>query len=258
MRDFEDSTLWRVSAFERTLAETGNSGFARLDIASMLPTTLLADLRTLGYGAGESDVAVGAGTDVLEVIASCARHRQPALLCLQHEGLVWPLTLFPEQNLYHSPRDMRQASEAGLARLSLLTVEPPGVRPPGHWMHERIGLADCYHDLQPMLWSLALHGPRKTLLTEIGGTAAYRMIARPEPYRTGASGALSPAIERLRRESVSLREMTAWPGLGIERASRVLNGLYLCGALLITRSHPAARAEPGIMGRWLGSGKSRH
>ena len=228
VRDFEDSTLWRVSAFERTLAETGNSGFAHWDVSSMLPTTFLADLRTLGYDTNGADVGAGLGADVLEVIASCVRHGQSALLCLQHEGLVWPLTLFPEQNLYHSPRDMQQASTAGLARLSLLTVEPPGVRPPGHWMHERAGLADCYHDLQPLFWSLALHGPRRTLLTEIGGTAAYRMIARPEPFRAGASGALGPAIERLRRESVSLREMAAWPGLSIERASRVLNGVYLC------------------------------
>jgi hypothetical protein len=28
MRDFDDSTLWRISAYERLRAETGNSGFA--------------------------------------------------------------------------------------------------------------------------------------------------------------------------------------------------------------------------------------
>lgn len=250
MRDFEDSTLWRVSAFERVLSETGSSGFARLEAASVLPTTLQADLRMLDRGPD--------GADALEVIAACVRHRQPALLCLQHEGLVWPVTLFPEEKLYHSPRDMAQASAAGMARLGLLTTEPPGVRPPGHWMHERVGQAGFYRELQPLLWSLALHGPRKALLAEIGGTAAYRMVARPEAFRSGISGAVASAMERLRRESVSLREMAVWPGLNVERASRLLNGLYLCSGLLVTRSHPAARAEPGVLGRWLGGNKSRH
>jgi len=41
--------------------------------------------------------------------------------------------------------------------------------------------------------------------------------------------------------------------MSIERASRLLNALYLCGALMITRSHPAARAAPrawrGLFGR---------
>ena len=45
MRDFEDSTLWRVSAFERARQESGSSGFARLQgDASVLPTTLVSDL----------------------------------------------------------------------------------------------------------------------------------------------------------------------------------------------------------------------
>jgi hypothetical protein len=42
VRDFEDSTLWRVSAFERIRRETGSSGFMRLSGPTLLPTTLLA------------------------------------------------------------------------------------------------------------------------------------------------------------------------------------------------------------------------
>ena len=124
MRDFDDTTLWEVSAFERVQQETGSSGFARLgDRPTVLPTTLLADLNRL-----DGDPK---GADALEVIAACMRHREPALLCLRHERLVWPLTLFPMQELYHSPRSMELATREGLASLAVLSTEPPGVRAPG-------------------------------------------------------------------------------------------------------------------------------
>ncbi|MEP7101790.1 MAG: hypothetical protein ABI781_14870, partial [Burkholderiales bacterium] len=118
MRDFEASTLWRVSEFERVRQRTGGSGFARLDGDTVLPTTLLADLRRLDV-AGESDEA-------LEIVAACVRHREAALLLLQYEGLVWPVTLFPVQMLYHSPRDMAQAPPASLAQITVIGTEPPG------------------------------------------------------------------------------------------------------------------------------------
>ncbi|MFL6664786.1 MAG: hypothetical protein ACJ8G7_21640, partial [Rhizobacter sp.] len=107
MRDFEDSTLWRVSEFERLRQQTGSSGFVRLNGPTVLPTTLLADLRRL-----DADPASG---DMLEVIAACVRHREPALLCLQHDELVWPVTVFPTEQLYHSPRDITNVSLSGLS-----------------------------------------------------------------------------------------------------------------------------------------------
>lgn len=249
MRDFEDSTLWRVSGFERVRMLTGTSGFARLAGPTVLPTTLLADLNRL-----DSD---GAGNDVLEIVAACMRHHEPALLCLQYEGLVWPVTLFPSHMLYHSPRDLAQATPSALARLALLSTEPPGVRPPGHWMYERVGQAGHYRPLLPLLWSLALDGPRSELLAEIAGTAAYRAIKSPAEEGVVMSGALRSAAERLRRETVPLRTICGWPGMSLDRASRLLNGLYLASALLATRAHPAARAAPrGLRELWLGA-KSR-
>jgi len=192
-RDFEDSTLWRISAYERAREETGSSGFVRLDGPTLLPTTLLADLDRLN-----EDLAQG---DVLEVVAACMRHREPALLLLRHADVVWPVTLFPAEMIYHSPRDMTAAEPAGLASLALLAAEPPGVRPPGHAMHERVGAAEHYRDLSPLLWALALHGPRKALLAEIAGTAAYRAVSQASSSALPAPGALGSAIERLRRES---------------------------------------------------------
>jgi hypothetical protein len=237
MRDFEDSTLWRISAFERARRETGTSGFTSLDVPTLLASTFLVDLRRIAE-------RHGGDSDVLEVLAASLRHREALLLLLQYEELVWPITLFPLHVLYHSPRDMAAVPPQGLATLRLLSAEPPGVRPPGHWMHERVAQAAHYRPLLPLLWRIALHGPRHTLLPDIGGTAAYRVVPCPYGERPVAPGAMGPAIERLRRESASLREISGWPGMGLERASRMLNALYLASSLLTTRSHPAARSEP--------------
>ncbi|HMC15770.1 MAG TPA: hypothetical protein VKI18_09070 [Albitalea sp.] len=249
MRDFEDSTLWRISAFERVRYQTGTSGFARLGPATLLPTTLMADLQRV-----ENNLLEG---DVLEIVAACMRHHEPALLYLQHEELVWPITLFPSQLLYHSPRDMALASTKGMAGLKVLGYEPPGVRPPGHWMFERVAAAEHYRPMPPLLWAIALHGPRNTLLDEIGGTAAYRALKNPADEGLVAPGALGSAAERLRRESAPLRDIARWPGMSTDRASRLLNALYLATGLLVTRSHPAARAQPGMVQRFLGRGKPR-
>jgi hypothetical protein len=245
VRDFEDSTLWRVSAFEREQLATGQSGFARLGNQTVLPTTLLTDLNRL-----QADPATD---DVLEAMAAFQRHREPALLYLQHDQLVWPVTLFPQHRLYHSPRNLAvESTQSGLANLKLLGAEPPGVRPPGHWMHERVGHAEHYRPLMPLLWTVALQGPRSALLAEIGGRAAYRLMPAADADRPPAYGALGPAVQRLQREPVSLRVMAQWPGLSVERASRLLNALYLTGCLMVVRSHPAARDEPGRVRRWLG------
>ena len=237
MRDFDESTLWRVSEFERIRKRTGESGFTPLQGSTVLPETLLGELKHLE--------PAGQGKDVLEVFTACLRQREAALLCLQCEGLVWPVTVFPLQMLYHSPRDMAQTTATGLMHASLLSVEPPGVRPPSHALHERVASAKHYRPLLPLLWLMALEGPRAELLREIAGTAAYRAIKNPAEDGLSMSGALGSAAERLRRETVPLRTIAQWPGMNTERACRLLNALYLASALLATRAHPAARPAPG-------------
>lgn len=248
MRDFHDSTLWRISAYERMRLERGSSAFAQLGEPTMLPTTLLADLRHL-EGRHE-------GGDVLEILAACMRHRQPALICLQYEGLVWPLTVFPAEGAYHSPRDLSLATRDGLAALKVLSCDAPGMRPPGHWMHERIGRIEHYHPLKPLLWEMALHGPRSSRLSEISGNVAYRVTLSRED-RLLAPGALGPAADRLRSGAATLRDIAAWPGMSTDRASRLLNALYLSSALMIMRSHPGARPEGSLLDRLLRRGRPR-
>jgi hypothetical protein len=248
MRDFQDSTLWRISAYERMRLERSSSVFAQLGENTLLPTTMLADLRQL-----ESRRTDG---DVLEILATCMRHRQAALICLHYEDLVWPVTVFPTELVYHSPRDMALAKPDGLAALKVLSCDAPGMRPPGHWMHERVGRMEHYHPLKPLLWNLALNGPRSELLSEIAGHAAYRVTLSRED-RLLAPGALSPAADRLRSESASLRDIARWPGMSTDRAARLLNALYLTSALMVMRSHPAARPEGSMLGRLMGRGKPR-
>jgi hypothetical protein len=43
--------------------------------------------------------------------------------------------------------------------------------------------------------------------------------------------------------------MAQWPGFERERATRLLNGLYLQGGLMVSRTHPAATNEGWAAGR---------
>jgi hypothetical protein len=237
MADFWSPTLWRISAFQRMREEGEASAPIGGDRATLLPTTLLADLRHLRADPGTNDV--------LEVMAACMRHREAALLYLAHGPFVWPVTLFPLQGLYHSPRDVTELSaNIGLSKLRLLEAQRPGVRPPGHPMHERVAELHTYRPLAPLLWEVALSGPRAALLTEIGGRAAYRVLPGRDSQLPTPPGALGPAVQHLRQQAAPLHEIAGWPGMSVERACRLLNALYLGEALMVTRGHPAARREP--------------
>jgi len=242
MKAFDTSSPWRISQFRQARNE-GRLELARAgDRPTLLPTTLLADLRRL-----QSEGAEG---DVLEVIAACVRNQDAALLYLEQGEFVWPVTLFPRQGLYHSPSDaLVLAASLALSGLRLVLVEPPGVRAPGDAMHERVARRDRYRPLAGLLWAVALHGPRAGLLTEISGRVAYRLVSSRAAELPPSKGAISSTVRRLERESAPLGEIARWPGMSVERASRLLNALYLCGALMVTRSHPAARHAP--VG-WLG------
>lgn len=187
MRDFDDSTLWRISTYERMRAETGDSGFARLNEKSVLPTTLSAELSQLQRAQSSGDA--------LEVVAACIWQRESALILLWHRELVWPLTLFPQQDLYHLPRSIIESLQQSVRDLEVIAVEPPGLRPPGHAMHERIADGPGYRPLAPLLWTLALHAPRETLFDDFAGRAAYRLVSDFIPQGRRAGRGAGPGAE---------------------------------------------------------------
>jgi hypothetical protein len=239
--DEHASTLWSVSSFDE-LHERSLRGSGR---PTMLSSTLMAELASLERRNESSDA--------LEVLAACMRLQEPALVYLRFAELVWPMTVFPAQMIYHSPRPLTEAPERSLGRVTVMSIEPPNVRPPGHPMSERIAGDEQYHSLAPALWRLALHGPRGKVLQEIGGTAAYRVLRNPRVDDLPLHGALTPAADRLRRESASLKQIAEWTGMSAERGARLLNALYLGANLMVSRSAPAARPEPkrGLFG-WFG------
>jgi hypothetical protein len=232
LRGFDDDTLWRVSEYERMRTQTGHSGFATLDSARVLPTTLMSELTQLEHRRRAGDV--------VEVVAACMRQRDSALIVLRHREHVWPLTLFPQAELYHVPRPIVESLRSGQRDVEVLSVEPPGLRPPRNPVHESIAEGPGYRPLPPLLWAVALHAPHRGLLDDIGGRAAYR-VAPDFTRHDGLPGALGPAMQRLRTEIASLAEIARWPGMDRERAARLLNGIYLQGGLMVLRTHPAAR-----------------
>ena len=54
------------------------------------------------------------------------------MVLLQHDGLVWPLSLFPREGVYHLPRPILASLVEGTRDLQVLGVQPPGLRPPDH------------------------------------------------------------------------------------------------------------------------------
>jgi hypothetical protein len=246
MRDFDDSTLWRISSYERMRAETGSSGYVVLERQTTLPTTLLAELSQLERVRREGDA--------VEVVAACMRQGESALLLLHHQGLVWPLTLFPRQHVYHLRRPIIETLQGPGQDLRVVGVEPPGLRPPGDPRHERVGDLASYRPLPPLLWALAMHAPHAELLADIAGRAAYRLAAGFDAGAGHVGGALGAALRRLHEESAALAEIARWPGLDRARATRLLNAVYLQGGLMVLRTHPQAREAASGMDRlrdWL-------
>ena len=227
----------RVSAFRRYLRELpavvdAEAGASKL---SSLNPSLLQDLMRF-----DTDERAGEGLELLEVLAACLRHGRALLVHLQDGDRVVPLTVFPAERLVHCPVDADAMVESGATALRVLHVEPALLRPPGHPQRERVGEPRCHRPLDPLLWTLALHGAREELLPEIAGPAGYRVAPSLEIGALRVGGALAAAVQRLQRATWSLREIAEWPGLDRARAMRLLNALYLQAALIVTRTHPAA------------------
>jgi hypothetical protein len=234
---FGEPELMRASDYQRYLEEldaqnTGSGVSSR--IASLSPS-LQADLYRF-----EAD---GGTSEVLEVVAACVRHAKRVTIHLQFNGRVLPLTVFPEERLVHCPIPFDQFVELPLSALRVMHVEPAVLRPPGDPESALVGEVRLHAPLAPLLWELAMRSSRNELLPEIAGPAVYRVTPGLDWSQLPVGGALLAAIQRLRRETTNLRAIADWPGMDRERATRLLNALYLQAGLMVSRSHPDALGE---------------
>jgi hypothetical protein len=218
----------RVSEFQRQLREAPlepadtDRGATQLN---SLTSSLLQDLLRF-------EPAAGKGLELLEVLAAAVRHGRPLRVFLQHGFQVAPVSVFPAQSLVHTPMRLQAFLDLRLAELRVLQVQNEKLEPaqaPGH--AGSLGL---------LLWELALRGSRNALLPEIAGHAAYRVAPGCSFDELGLKGSLGAAVGRLGEEATTLREISQWPGFDDDRARRLLNGLYLQAALIVSRSTPAA------------------
>jgi hypothetical protein len=232
---FGEPELLKTSAYRRYLDELDShpslvgSGLGR---QSQLSTSLLADLARCETQDRDSDA--------VEVVAACIRHSSEVTLFMQCGERVVPLTVFPHTRLVHCPMDMGEFIERHLSQLRVMNVEAATLRPPGDSERELIGEEHLHHPLTPLLWALALRGPRRELLPEIAGPAVYRVSPTFDVAGLTAGGALNAAIEKLRHQATPLSGIASWPAFTRERAARLLNALYLQAGLIISRSHPDA------------------
>ena len=235
--------LLRASGFRTYLdeldADTAPSG-ASSRISSLSPT-LQTDLQRFEQGGGT--------TESVEVIAACLRHSKPVTIYFQCDDKVIPLTVFPQERLVHCPVDMPVLIERYLPLLRVMHVEPAILRPPSDPQSALVGEARLYHPLGPLVWGLAMQGSRRELLPEISGSAAYRVAPGLDDDDLPVSGVMRVTIQRLRRRTANLNEISSWPDLNRERAARLLNALYLLTGLIVSRAHPNALRETWFGGR---------
>lgn len=235
--------LMRMSVFQRYLDELATTpGADSLSTRlSLLGPSLMQDLMRF-----EQEGRPG---EVLEVLAACIRHSRSLLIHLGYEDRVIPLTIFPADWLVHCALPIAQFLECPLSDLRVLTVEPAVIRAPAAGRH-RAGVNPPLAPLGAVLWELALRGSRDELLPEIAGNAAYRIAPGVDLRPLKLAGTMSSAVQKLQRQTCSLREISQWPGFDRQRGMRMLNGLYLQAGLMVSRSHPAATNEG-----WTGGGR---
>ena len=237
--------LMRASSFQHYLDELARSapeGTPSTRLSSLSPS-LTQDLLRFEQR--------GRAADVLEVVAACVRHARSVTVHLRSGERALPLTLFPRERVAHCPVDLAHVlatAGAPIAPLGVLQVEPAQLRPPGDPDAVLVGDVLLYRPLPALLWALAIHGDRAELLTEVAGAAVYRLSPAFDLAVLPGEGPLHAAALQLRREVASLREIAAWPGMGRERAMRLVNALYLQAGLIVSRSHPAALGDS-----WFGS-----
>jgi len=239
---FGEPELLKASSYQQSLdafeidPARGGAG----NRLSLLSPSLQADLVRFE--------ARGGSSETVEVVAACIRHSSSVTIYLQCADRAVPLTVFPQERLVHCPMSMAELVDRHLPELRVMHIEPATLRPPGDAAQALVGESRLHHPLTPLLWALALRGPRRELLPEIAGPAVYRVSPALEIHALPVTGAIRAAIQRLRQQATSLGGIATWPAFDRERAARLLNALYLQAGLIVSRSHPDA-----VRDSWFGT-----
>lgn len=215
----------------RASDETLDSVAGATRLSSLTPS-LMADLQRFGSETGSGAL------DMLAMLAASVRHGRSLRALVQVEQHQVPITLFPTARVAHSPLPMVSLLSGRVQDWRLVQVAPAQMKAPG--AAELQTLVHNYTPLPLLLWAVAQRGSRESLLPEIAGTAAYRVTPSADLRLLDLTGTVLAAVERLRRGTTNLRDIAGWPGFDRTRAQRLLNGLYLQAALLVSRTHPAA------------------
>ena len=226
----------RVGDMQRVVARRGsrrNSDAGTTHLASLNPS-LLQDLQRFAADHGPGD-----GLDLLEVLAASLRHNSALRLHLQDDKTVLEMTVLPASRQVRCHLDTAPWLVLGLLTLRVLRVASLAYDG-SEGAAANSEAAGRSYDLGPLLWHMALHGARGDLLPEIGGVATYRVTPGASLDVAEPVGALAEAVVRLQGQTTPLREVAQWPGFDRDRATRLLNALYLQSALIVTRSHPGA------------------
>ena len=221
----------------RAWAAAAGTGVAGTRLSS-LDTSVMQDLLRFDRVGGP-----GPGLEVLEVMAAALRHRRSLRIELQHESRELTWTVFPNQRLLHCAHPADGLRRLRLTRLRVERVEPARLEPPAADSN-----APNTYALGPLLWALAMNGARSELLPEVAGPVAYRIAPGANLaglHRLEQGATLAAAVARLQRHTTALVDIEGWPGFHRERAQRLVNGLYLNAALMVSRTHPAAINEQG-------------
>ena len=204
-------------------------------MSSTLGSSLLSDLKRFAHEPG--------GAELLAVVAAGVRHARALVLYLQHAGTVISLSVLPREQLFHCAIDLCELPPEALARLRLLHVEPEldlmGSRgSPLQPASSRLRV------LGPLLWLLAMHGPRAELLPEVAGPAKYRLSPTWSESGLPIDPILLPLLQRMRHESSSQQALADWAAPEHPPVRRLLNALYLQHGLIVSRAFSPFQRDP--------------
>lgn len=217
--DFQTTSVeGSLAAFDHSLDEIGPAA-----AQSSLSPSLLQDLIRFSMQQGE--------IELLHAVAASVRHGKPLSLSLQMGGAPLVASINPRLQIYRAPWNLCALLPSDLVELRLIRVEPESASvSPAANLRVHVG------PLRPLLWRLALFGPRQALLPEIAGSVRYRIAFGLSLAGLPVEPEWMPMLQRLRSMPSSLDDLLAGGAGKRVTACRLLNAVYLQSGLMISRA----------------------